>query len=98
MIRYAYLAVSIAILLGLANYAFSQSAPPGPPPGQGFSEPPQSLPFDQRKQIMLQRIGQENAILQQMAGCVQAAADHEALRQCSEQRRAAEQAVRHQMR
>jgi len=77
------------LLLCTAAPAFAQNAPPGPP-GQG-----DQMPFDQRKQTMINRLNQEIAVLQRTAACIQAAMTQDALRGCMQEQREAVEQMRH---
>ena len=53
-------------------------------------------PVIQHKEMILSRLRQEAAIIERAASCVQVAANDDGLRLCMQQRRAAEEAMRHQ--
>ena len=69
-----------------ADGALAQNEPPAVAPP----------PLVAHKALILERLRREAAILQQTANCVQVAANDDGLRLCMQQRRAEEEALRHQ--
>lgn len=88
MMKYLVFA-TLAFALGGGTAAVAQTNPPAVP-GSAQQN------FPQHKQMHLARIGRHIAILQQEQACVQAAANHQAVHVCLQQREAAVQALRAQ--
>ena len=70
--------VAAALLSVTAIAAHAQSAPPPPPPQAGGKN------FEEHKQKELARISRHLQIMQTLQSCVQAAADHSAMKACNE--------------
>ena len=96
MKRYVLLA-AVVVILGIPGMAWSQSgpsgagAPPPPPPpvtgGSNGGQGGNGQDFQTRKTEILKRMNGHLAEVQQRIGCVQAAANPEALRACMLARR-----------
>ncbi len=100
--------LAAALTLALAAPALAQNmpgAPGGPMPGQmgqnmgqGMGPGMGRMPFPERRQMLLDRLSREVAILQQEQACVQGAANPAALRNCREQAKGQMMALHQQWR
>ncbi|OIR00817.1 hypothetical protein GALL_171540 [mine drainage metagenome] len=97
------LAVGVGLAVAAPALAQTMSGPNGPNgsmPGMSGQMGPGMgrMPFPERRQRLLERLGREVAILQQEQACVQGAANPPALRNCREQARAQMMALHQQWR
>jgi len=78
------------MLILLAAGAVAPAAAQNAPQEEG-----QQVPLDQRKQMMINRLNQEVALLQRTSACIQAAMTQDALRACMQEQREAVESMRH---
>ncbi|MGB9152375.1 MAG: hypothetical protein WCD70_04725 [Alphaproteobacteria bacterium] len=80
------LLTAMVLALAAPSVAWSQTAPGGGSNGGSGQQQGGEQQFQEHKSEMLKRLNEHLAEVQQRIGCVQAAADHEALRACMPER------------